>query len=130
MTIPFWCVLIVLLIPYILAPLGGYFRVRQLGELDNKHPRQQVTQLEGIGSRAYAAQQNAWEAVPVFGLAVVIAHLAGADPAASATTAVVFVITRILHAIVYLANVDIVRSLVFLISLICVGRLFVLAALA
>ncbi|MBW2233407.1 MAG: MAPEG family protein, partial [Deltaproteobacteria bacterium] len=91
MTTPFWCVLILLLIPYILASLGGAFRVRQLGTLDNKHPRQQAAELEGMGARAYAAQQNAWEALPGFGLAVVIAHIAGADPAASATTAVVFV---------------------------------------
>lgn len=128
MTIPFWCVLIVILIPIVLSTVGGAFRVRQLGVLDNKHPRQQAALLEGAGARAYAAQQNAWEAVPVFGLAVVIAHLAGADPAASATTAVAFVGARIAHAILYLANLDVLRSIIFLVSLVCVVRLFVLAA--
>jgi uncharacterized MAPEG superfamily protein len=128
MTTPFWCVLILLLIPYILASLGGAFRVRQLGTLDNKHPRQQAAELDGMGARAYAAQQNAWEALPGFGLAVVIAHIAGADPAASATTAVVFVAARIGHALAYLANLDVLRSVIFLVSVACVIRLFVLAA--
>jgi uncharacterized MAPEG superfamily protein len=128
MTTPFWCVLVIILIPFILSTLGGVFRVRQLGTLDNKNPRQQAGELEGAGARVYAAQQNAWEAVPVFGLAVVIAHIAGADPAASATTAVVFVVARIVHAFAYLANIDILRSIIFLVGLACVIRLFVLAA--
>jgi uncharacterized MAPEG superfamily protein len=130
MTTPFWCVVITMILPIVLSSVGGVFRVRQLGVLDNKHPRQQAARLEGMGARAYAAQQNAWEALPIFGLAVVIAHVAGADAAASATASVAFVIVRVLHAVFYLANLDILRSIVFLVGLVCVGRLFVLAAAA
>jgi uncharacterized MAPEG superfamily protein len=130
MTTPFWCVFIIILIPLILTFVGAAFRMGQFGTIDNKHPRQQASQLEGAGARVYAAQQNAWEAVPVFGLAVVIAHMAGADPGASATTAMVFVATRVGHPLAYWANLDVVRSLIFLAGIACVIRLFVLAAQA
>ena len=39
MTTPLWCLVIVAILPYLLGFLGGYFRMRQFGSLDNKHPR-------------------------------------------------------------------------------------------
>jgi uncharacterized MAPEG superfamily protein len=130
MTTPFWCLLVAVLIPYVLAMTGGYFRMKQFGSVDNKHPRAQAAALEGAGARAWAAQQNAWEALPVFASAVFVAHLAGADPQSSATAAVVFVVARVLHPVAYIANVDVARSLVFLVGLGSCVWLFVLAARA
>ncbi|MFT6592409.1 MAG: putative MAPEG superfamily protein [Zhongshania sp.] len=106
----------------------GYFRGKQFGNVDNKHPRAQYAQLEGAGARAYAAQQNAWEALPVFTAAVVIAHLAGVDPAKSAIAAEVFITARILYPIFYIANKDMLRSLVFIVGLGACIALFVMAA--
>lgn len=130
MTTPFVCLLIVVLLPYTLSTLGGYFRVKQLGTLDNKYPRNQAAQLEGVGARVRDAQANAWEAVPVFTAAVLVAHVSGADPGRSATAATVFVAARVLHALCYLANQDVLRSLVFLVGLASAIWLFVLAAQA
>lgn len=127
MTTPFWCLLIVILLPYVLSTTGGYFRVKQFGTLDNKNPRAQQAALEGVGARVQAAQQNAWEALPVFTAAVLVAHLAGADPHLSAIAAVVFVIARIAHPIFYATNVDALRSLSFLVGIGCCVWLFVLA---
>lgn len=39
MTTPFWCLLALILLPYVLAGLGGHYRIRQFGTLDNHHPR-------------------------------------------------------------------------------------------
>jgi uncharacterized MAPEG superfamily protein len=128
MTIPFWCLLVAILIPYVLAGVGGYFRVRQLGTIDNKHPRAQAAELTGAGARACAAQANAWEAVPVFGAAVFVSHLAGANPATAALLSEIFLAARVLHAIAYLANIDILRSLVFLVGFGCCVGLFVISA--
>jgi uncharacterized MAPEG superfamily protein len=130
MTTPFWCLLAAVLIPYVLAMTGGYFRMKQFGSVDNKHPRAQAAALEGAGARACAAQQNAWEALPVFAAAVFVAHLAGADPQSSATAAVVFVVARVLHPVAYIANVDVARSLLFLVGLGSCIWLFALAARA
>ena len=127
MTVPFVCLLIVALLPYALSTLGGYLRVRQFGTLDNKYPRTQAAALEGIGARATAAQANAWEAVPVFTAAVLVAHVGGADPRASATAAIAFVVLRVLHAVCYLANQDVLRSIVFLGALGSAIWLFLLA---
>lgn len=130
MTTPFWCVLVAIGIPYVLSAAGGYFRTRQFGSLDNNHPRAQAAALEGVGARAYAAQQNAWEALPVFGLSVVIASLAGADPASSSLASLVFVAARVLHAVFYLADLAPLRSLSFIVGLGCCVWLFRLAAIA
>lgn len=130
MTTPFWCLLIVAVLPYLLANLGGYFKFRQFGNLDNNHPRIQALKLEGIGARALAAQMNAWEALSVFATAVFMAHLAHADPEASATAATLYLATRIAHPILYLADLATPRTLVFLVGLGALGRLFYLAATA
>ena len=130
MTVPFWCLLVVALIPYVLAALGGYFRVAQLGSFDNYEPRRQYARLEGSGARAWAAQQNAWESLGLFTAAVVVAHLAGADPGHSAIAAIVFLITRLVHPILYVTNLATLRSVVVVIGVASCIYLFILAATA
>lgn len=130
MTTSLWCLIVVVFLPVPLALLGGYYKARQFGKVDNKHPREQAARLEGTGARVWAAQQNAWEATAVFGTVVIVAHLAGADPAKSATAAVVFVGARLLHAVFYIANLDLLRSLSFLVAIGCCLRLVQLAASA
>jgi uncharacterized MAPEG superfamily protein len=130
MTTPFWCLLFAVLAPYVITGVGAKFRTDQLGSLDNRHPRVQANELQGIAARAYAAQQNAWEALAVFTAAVMVAHLAGADPGASASASLVFVLARTLHAIAYIANQPVVRSTAFLTGLLCCLTLFGLAARA
>ncbi len=130
MTTPFWCLLVTCLIPFFIAPIGGYFRGKQFGTMDNKNPRIQAAGLTGAGARAQAAQANAWEALPVFTAAVLVAHIANADAGSSATAALVFVAARVGHAGFYLADIDKARSGIFLVGLGCCIWLFVLAARA
>ena len=110
MTTPFWCLFIVAMIPYILAGLTSYFKVKQLGKLDNHHPRIQAAELTGAGARAHGAQMNAWEALALFAAAVFMAHLAGADPRLSAIAAVIFVAARVIHLVVYIADIPLLRT--------------------
>jgi uncharacterized MAPEG superfamily protein len=128
MTTPFWCVLVAILLPYVLTGVAAYFKQQQFGTIDNRQPRDQAAALEGAGARAYAAQQNAWEALQVFGLSVVVAHLAGADPGASATASIVFIVARVLHGVSYVADLASLRSLSFLVATGCCLWLFWLAA--
>jgi uncharacterized MAPEG superfamily protein len=130
MTTPLWCLLIVALLPYPLAFLGGYFKTRQFGRADNKHPRDQALRLEGAGARAVAAQANAWEALGVFTAAQVVLHFANPEAARGSTAAnlsMLYVATRIAHPFLYVANIDIARSLAFVIGMVCIVWLFVLA---
>lgn len=129
MTTPFWCLLVAVLIPYSLAGFGAYQRVKQLGELDNKNWRaDQLPRLTGIGSRVYAAQANAWEALAVFTAALATAHFLGANADAVATTSLVFIVARLGHALFYLLDLDKIRSLAFVIGWGSCLYLFYLAA--
>lgn len=126
MTTPLYCLAIVAALPYFCAWAGGYFKLRQFGKLDNKHPREQAARLDGVGARIVAAQANAWEALGVFTAAIVIAHLGGQDPERAALLSKIFVATRLLHPIFYGLNLDLLRSLVFLIGMVClVGLMWI-----
>jgi uncharacterized MAPEG superfamily protein len=112
------------LLPIFLAWVGAYYRVQQFGKFDNKHPRSQAAGLEGAGARAVAAQQNAWEALAVFTAGVVALGLRGGDAETATIVALVWLAARVLHAVLYLANLDALRSLVFLVSMVCSLSLF------
>jgi uncharacterized MAPEG superfamily protein len=125
MTTPFWCLGIVVVLPYLIAPITGYFKAQQLGTYDNASPRAQATELGGTGARSVWAQANAWEAVAVFSIAVFVNHLKGdADPARSALYAQVFVACRLLHSAFYMADLDKLRTVVFLVSMAAAAGLF------
>jgi uncharacterized MAPEG superfamily protein len=130
MTTPLWCLVIVAFLPYVWAPFAAAARKQQLGSIDNKLPRLQYAQLTGRGARALGAHQNAFEAIAVFTPAVLIAHLAGADPVWSARLALTFVAARVAHGVTYLADIDIARSASFLVAQVCAIGLIVLAARA
>lgn len=130
MTTPLWCLVFVAFLPYLLAFTGSYFKMQQFGSIDNKNPRLQAARLEGIGARAAAAQANAWEALAVFTVAVGVLHLANPEAARSGTAAnlaLAFLAMRVAHAIFYLANIDLARSLVFLVQMVCAVWLIALA---
>lgn len=128
MTTPFWCLFVVVLIPFVLAAVGGYFRGQQFGQADNKNPRLQAAQLEGAGARAYAAQENAWEALAMFTAAVLVAHLSGVPSSEAAPWTIAFVAARIFHPIFYIMDIEKLRSLSFLVGFVCIIGLFVKAA--
>lgn len=128
MTTPFWCLLVIAMLPYLLAAIGIYFRIRQFGHWDNDNPRAQYARLEGPGWRVWCAQQNAWEALGLFTATVVVAHLAGADAEKSAIAASVYLVTRLLHPVLYVANLATLRSITVFIGLFSCIYLFILAA--
>jgi uncharacterized MAPEG superfamily protein len=130
MTTPFWCVLVAGILPYVWVTIAAGERRRQFGTVDNKLPRLQEAQLTGRGARAMGAHNNAFETFPMFAAAVIIAHIAGADAGWSAIFALAFVAARIVHGVLYLADIDTMRSLVFGIGQLCSLALFVLAARA
>ncbi|MGI0115318.1 MAPEG family protein [Zooshikella sp. RANM57] len=120
MTTPLICLVIVAVMPYIYAGMGAYYRSRLPGGVDNKHPRQQITQLQGTGARVYAAQQNAWEALAIFTVAMLVVHLRQAPEPQVSLLAELFVAARVAHAFFYINNWDVFRSLAFAAGLVCV----------
>ena len=126
MSIAYWCILIAAALPYVWVVIG------KLGgdRYDNRDPRGWIArQSNPRVHRGNAAHLNAFEAFAPFAAGVLMAQAAGVDPGRISTLAMVFVACRVLHGIFYLANVHMLRSLVWMGGLACVLILMAQAAL-
>jgi uncharacterized MAPEG superfamily protein len=118
MSIPFWCVFITALLIYIARmPVGK--AMKEQGGYNNHLPRQQQAQLTGYGARALAAHQNTIEAFMLFAVGVLMAHTTQTAGWLIDTLAIVFVIARILYLCLYLADQPKLRSLVWVVGVLC-----------
>ncbi|VVQ36578.1 hypothetical protein PS943_04873 [Pseudomonas fluorescens] len=126
MTVALWCILIAIFLPYIctgIARACGGFRLK-----DNYDPRDFLESLNGLGRRAYAAHLNSFEVTPAFAAAVIVAHLAGnAELVTINVLAVLFITSRLLYIICYLADWAILRSLMWLVGLGLIVSFFVVS---
>ena len=128
MTTPFVCVLAAFVLIWVARVPVFVALARADQDFDNELPPRQLAQLEGFGARAVAAHRGLLESFAPFAAAVVIAHLAGADPRRSAVLAVAFVVAQLVYVVAYLGNVDYLRSLVWLVGFLTILGLFALAA--
>jgi uncharacterized MAPEG superfamily protein len=127
MTVAFWCILIAIFLPYLCTGVakisGGY------GLKDNHDPRDFLESLNGLGRRAHAAQLNGFEVTPAFAAAVIVAYLAeNAELVTIDVLAVLFITSRLLYIICYLADWAILRSLVWFVGMGLIVSLFVVSA--
>lgn len=114
MNLPIITLIAVSVLPIMWGWVSGYYRHSQLGEVDNKQPRQQNEKLVDAGQRAVAAQYNAWEALAVYIAALVAVNTAGVAVEQYATLTAIFLACRVVHGVAYVINQDILRSLAFL----------------
>lgn len=115
MTVPFYClVAMIFLILATKVPLAIAQARAGGGKYDNRDPRTQQASLSGWGKRALAAHQNTFEALTIFTPAVLISHFAPpASAACAATLAIVHVVARVIYPALYIADVHVLRSLVW-----------------
>lgn len=126
MNIPFLCVGIAFVLIY-LARIPVLIAVMQEQKsYDNHHPRDQQAKLTGWGKRANAAHYNSLEAFAPFAAAVLIAHFAHADSLWVARLAVVFILSRILYVVFYIADFPNLRSTIWGIGILAVLGIFAL----
>lgn len=128
MPIILYSLVIAAVIPFLLAWLGGFYRVKQFGRFDNRHPRQQQALLEGTGARVNAAQMNAWEALSIYTVTVFIAFASGLDLMSLDKLAVAFITFRLLHAMFYILDHAWLRSIAFVLAFLCCANIVYLAA--
>lgn len=122
----YWCVLIAALLPYVWVAIA-----KGSGErYDNRDPRGWLArQTNPRVLRANAAQLNGYEAFAPFAAGVVLAQLAGVAADRIAWLAILFVVFRVLHGLIYISGwQSLVRSLIWTAALVCVVVLFVQAA--
>jgi uncharacterized MAPEG superfamily protein len=123
MTIAYWCVLAAILLPY-----GWVIAAKAAPGYDNAAPRLHLAQLSGWRQRAAWAQLNAFEALPPFAAAVIIAQQLGAPQGRVDLLALGFIGFRLAHGLTYIGDRPTLRSLVWAGGMGCVIGLFILAA--
>lgn len=132
MTIAFWCVLVAVLLPYLsfgIARNKGRGHAGK-GYVTTVNPRDFPNRIDGLGKRAWDAHLNAFESLPGFAAAVIIAHLAHAPQNRIDILACVWVLAREAHMSFYLADKSTWCSSAQFVSLACVLGLFIVAGLS
>lgn len=126
MTVALWCILIAIFLPYVctgIAKASGGYRLQ-----DNHDPRDFLESLNGFARRAHAAQLNSFEVTPAFVAAVIVAHLVGnAELVTINVLAVLFITSRLLYIICYLADWAMLRSLVWFLGMGLIAAFFVVS---
>lgn len=116
MSIANWCVLTACFIPVLtvaLAKASGRKLSRRNGGYDNAQPREWEAKQTGWQQRAIAAQNNGFEALPLFIAGVLLAQQAQVNQASVDGLAIAFVILRCLYVAAYLRNRATLRSLIW-----------------
>ncbi|MEK5782113.1 MAPEG family protein, partial [Acinetobacter baumannii] len=72
-----------------------------------------------LASRANAAQQNSFESLPLFIASILMAEYMVVPQSLVMTFGIAYLVFRVIYGICYLANWSTLRSIVWLLSLLC-----------
>ncbi|SEK51731.1 Uncharacterized conserved protein, MAPEG superfamily [Colwellia chukchiensis] len=119
------CLFIATLLP-ILAKVPVAMSMHRLSGYDNHHPRAQQAKLTGIGARALAAHQNAFESLAIFAPAVLLAIATNNTGIMIEQLAISHVIARLLYHVAYILDWALFRSFIWALGMISAFSIFVL----
>ena len=112
-----YLIIIACLLPYVFAVVakmaGGFKRE------DNQNPREFLAKTTGLAARANAVQQNSFESLPLFIAAVLMADYMVIPQVVVMMFGIAYIVLRIIYGICYLANWATLRSIVWMLSLLC-----------
>ena len=112
-----YLIIIACLLPYVFAVVakmaGGFKRE------DNQNPREFLAKTTGLAARANAVQQNSFESLPLFIAAVLMAEYMVTPQVVVMMFGIAYIVLRIIYGICYLANWATLRSIVWMLSLLC-----------
>lgn len=127
MTIANICLIAACLLPVITAGIGkspAFGKPRREGGFDNAAPRAWAEKLTGWQARAMAAQNNGFEALPLFIAGVLAAQQNHAAQDRIDALAMAFIAIRVVYIALYLANKPPLRSAVWAVGVACCISLF------
>ena len=130
MTIANWCILIACAMPTAtvgLAKISSVKLGRGDGRYSNRQPREWANDLQGWRRRANAAQQNGFEALPLFIAGVLLAQQAHADQGRIDMLAMGFIAIRVAYVACYLANLATLRTVVWVAGVLACVALFAIS---
>ncbi|GIX34705.1 MAG: hypothetical protein KatS3mg126_0484 [Lysobacteraceae bacterium] len=116
------CLLAAGLMPYLFTAVAKLAGPR----FDNRDPRTWQARLSGFPQRAHAAHLNAFEAFPLFAVGVLFSLQQQVAVEAIQPWAIGFVVLRLAYGLCYLLDRPTLRSLVWLLALICALRPYLL----
>ncbi|WP_151840715.1 MAPEG family protein [Acinetobacter soli] len=112
-----YLILAACLLPYVftmIAKLAGGFKSK-----DNQNPRAFLASTTGLAARANAAQQNSFESLPLFLAAVLMAEYMVVQQSIIMTFGLAYLVLRVLYGLCYFANWAMLRSIIWLLSMLC-----------
>ena len=118
-----WTVLIAGLLPIVCAGIDKW----GAKTYDNRQHRAWMASQEGRRARADAAQQNSFEAFPLFAAGVLVALHYGVDTQSIAQCGWFFIAMRLAYIYCYVTDKATWRSVFWLMGLLAVIRLFALS---
>ncbi|MEA5576320.1 MAPEG family protein [Anabaena sp. UHCC 0451] len=113
---------VLIYVPYLLVAYG-----RVLVGYDLSAPRAMFDKLPPYAQRATWAHQNSFETFMTFAPAALMAYITGVNSPTAAVAAIAFILARLLYSIFYIANIPILRSLMFGIGSFSSATLFYLS---
>lgn len=125
MATAYWCMLIAGVLPYLTV-----FVAKAQRSYDNRNPRDWIARQTGFRQRADHAHRNHFEAFPLFAAAVFCAEFTGGRGELTDVLAMVFVGARIAYTAFYLANLAMLRSLVWFVGIGCCIAMFLSSPLS
>ena len=124
MEIALWCVVAVIVIPYLLIFMT---RLPDITLEKNLSPRIVSESFSGVRQRLFWAHMNGLEIIAPFAAAVIIAQNLHVNQQTIDILAISFVVSRVLYTMMYAANRGLLRSLMFIAGMICITGLFIAA---
>lgn len=115
------------MLPFLFA---GLAKSKGFSRADNHVTREWQNTLQGWRKRAYWAHQNAFETLPHFFAALLVASLARPHSAIVAAFAWGYVAMRVAYSLCYIADRASLRSVAWMLSMVAVVGLFVTALTA
>lgn len=112
-----YLIIIACLLPYVftvVAKMAGGFKRE-----DNQNPREFLAKTTGLAARANAVQQNSFESLPLFIGAVLMAEYMVIPQVVVMMFGIAYIVLRIIYGICYLANWATLRSIIWMLSLLC-----------
>ena len=110
MTIVVICMAIVVFMP-MLAKVPLAIMMNKQGGYDNRLPREQQKNLEGLGARSKAAHENCFEATTFFAPTILLVLALNAINQTTAYLCIAFVAVRLAYLVCYWGNWHLLRSL-------------------
>lgn len=113
-----------LVLAFVQILLFDFARTGQYGLKWNMSPRDgAMPPLSPVAERLKRAQDNLFETLPIFIAAVLIAHVAGRETSQTALGAQIYLGARVLYVPLYAFGVPMVRSLVWIVSIVGLGMI-------